>query len=168
MKKQKPSYDKTIESRFISRKEFLEEFGLDTQANLPKLEIKETKNDTAPIKQSFEKTKGSNPKEIRRQFLQHSMGVSGSGPLNQSSNSSTKLRPAKDVLQRLKYDSEYNLADYVVGCIDRKAGVLEKEVGDWKSFDEEELIAYFKNVVSGEIVWEKARKIDLVFGKTND
>jgi hypothetical protein len=126
-----------------------------------------TKAEGASTRTTFKKTKGSNPKEVRRQFLQHTMGASGSGSESSTTNSRLfgKLRPAKDVLQRLKYDSEYNVANYVVGCIDRKAGILEKKVEDWKSFDEEELIAYFKDVKSNEIVWDRARKIDLVFGK---
>lgn len=129
-----------------------------------------TNAEEASTRVTFKKIKGSNPKEVRRQFLQHTMGASGSGPGSLMTNSSLsgKLRPAKDVLQRLKYDSEYNVADYVLGCIDRKAGVLEKKVEDWKGFDEEELIAYFKEVKSNEIVWDRARKIDLVFGKKDE
>jgi hypothetical protein len=97
-----------------------------------------TNAEGASTRAMFKKIKGSNPREVRRQFLQHTMGASGSG---------------------------YNVADYIVGCIDRKAGILEKKVENWKSFDEEELIAYFKDVKSNEIVWDRARKIDLVFGK---
>jgi uncharacterized protein (UPF0248 family) len=136
-----------------------------------KIAVSEEKDNTnaegATTRATFKKKKGSNPKEVRRQFLQHTMGASGSGSESSTTNSSLsgKLRPAKDVLQRLKYDPEYNVADYVVGCIDRKAGILEKKVENWKSFDEEELIAYFKDVKSNEIVWDRARKIDLIFGK---
>jgi hypothetical protein len=136
-----------------------------------KTAVSEEKDNTnaegATTRATFKKKKGSNPKEVRRQFLQHTMGAFGSGSESSTTNSSLsgKLRPAKDVLQRLKYDPEYNVADYVVGCIDRKAGILEKKVENWKSFDEEELIAYFKDVKSNEIVWDRARKIDLVFGK---
>jgi hypothetical protein len=129
-----------------------------------------TNAEGASTRAMFKKIKGSNPKEVRRQFLQHTMGASGSGSGSAKTNPSLsgKLRPAKDVLQRLKYDSEYNVADYIVGCIDRKAGILEKKVENWKSFDEEELIAYFKDVKSNEIVWDRARKIDLVFGKKDE
>jgi uncharacterized protein (UPF0248 family) len=138
-----------------------------------KTAVSEEKDNTnaegATTRATFKKKKGSNPKEVRRQFLQHTMGASGSGSGSGSSTTNSslsgKLRPAKDVLQRLKYDPEYNVADYVVGCIDRKAGILEKKVENWKSFDEEELIAYFKDVKSNEIVWDRARKIDLIFGK---
>jgi hypothetical protein len=129
-----------------------------------------TNAEGASTRATFKKIKGSNPKEVRRQFLQHTMGASESGLKSSTTNSSSsgKLRPAKYVLQRLKHDSEYNAADYVVGCIDRKAGILEKKVKDWKSYDEEELIAYFKDVTSNEIVWDRARKIDLVFGKKDE
>lgn len=153
---------------------------IDANVSVPKLQeasklaASEVNDDTnaegTSTRASFKKIKGSNPKEVRRQFLQHTMGASvpGSGSSNTGSSLSGKLRPAKDVLQRLKYDSEYNVADYVVGCIDRKTGILEKKVEDWKNFDEEELIAYFKNVKSHEIVWDRARKIDLVFEKKDE
>ena len=79
-------------------------------------------------------------------------------------NTAGKLRPGKEVLNRMKFDEIYNIGEFVVGYIDRKEGILETSVGDWEGFGREELMSYVKNTKSGEIVWDKARKVDLVFG----
>lgn len=71
-------------------------------------------------------------------------------------------------MKRLKFDARYDTTEYVVGFIDRKAGILEKPVDAWGEYDEEELIAYIKNVSIGKIVWDKANKVDLVSGAKDD
>jgi uncharacterized protein (UPF0248 family) len=80
-----------------------------------------------------------------------------------SQKSTGKLRPPKDVLNRLKYDAGYKLDEYVVGYIDRQAGILEKPVEQWEEYEEQELIAYFKHVPDDQIVWDRARNVDWVF-----
>jgi len=126
---------------------------------------KKGKKGTAAPPESFKKIKGSNPQEVRQQFLQHSMKNSGSPNTNLNENTSGKLRPGKEILNRMKFDSSYDTGDYVVGYIDRKAGILEKSVDEWGEFGQEELMAYIKNVKDEEIIWDRARKIDMVFGK---
>jgi uncharacterized protein (UPF0248 family) len=80
-----------------------------------------------------------------------------------------KLRPALDVLSRLKHDSALDLDDYVVGYTDRHAGIQEKAAGEWvsESTDEEWIpqgrIQYFKRVSDGKRVWDRATKYDCVF-----
>jgi uncharacterized protein (UPF0248 family) len=80
-----------------------------------------------------------------------------------------KLRPAMDVLSRLKYDPVFDLDDYVVGYTDRHAGIQEKAAGMWvsESTDEEWIpqgrIQYFKRVSDGKKVWDRATKYDCVF-----
>jgi uncharacterized protein (UPF0248 family) len=118
-----------------------------------------------PTAGGFKKVEGSNPKEVRRQFLEHSMGVSAassSSPTNKAS--SGKLRPGKEVLNRMKFDENYDIGEFVVGYIDRKEGILEASVGEWERFGREEVMAYVRNTKSGEIVWDKAMRVDLVFG----
>lgn len=66
-----------------------------------------------------------------------------------ASKASEKLRPVKDVLNRLQYDAAYNVEDYVVGYIDRKTGTLEKPVLEY--------------LPDNLVVWDRARKVDLVF-----
>jgi uncharacterized protein (UPF0248 family) len=82
---------------------------------------------------------------------------------------SRKLRPAMDVLSRLKHDPSFNLDDYVVGYTDRHAGIQEKAAGRWisESTDEEWIpqgrIQYFRRISDGKKVWDRATKYDIVF-----
>jgi uncharacterized protein (UPF0248 family) len=170
----------TFEAKFIHRKVFLEhgfevytppkpdavESKTETPESVLPVKTKKSKTKEAvPAAGNFKKLKGSNPQEVRRQFLEHSMKASGSTSSNQKVISSGKLRPGREVLNRMKFDSQYNTEDFVVGYIDRKAGILEKSVEEWGDFGQEELMAYIRNVKDDEIVWDKARKVDLVFGK---
>ncbi|CAO2656487.1 Nn.00g052900.m01.CDS01 [Neocucurbitaria sp. VM-36] len=91
--------------------------------------------------------------------------------------SSTKLRPASDVLNRLRWDPSLDPADYIIGYEDRFLGARETSLEKWKSeqTDEEFIpqhrILYFKkrggvgsDMGKGEVVWERATRIDKVFG----
>lgn len=96
-----------------------------------------------------------------------------SGPVPSTSagpsQPSRKLRPAMDILSRLKYDPALDLDDYVVGYIDRHSGIQEKAAGAWigESTHEEWIpqgrIQYFKRVSDGTLVWDRTTKTDLVF-----
>lgn len=169
----------SFEAKFIPRKVFLEQgFEVYTSPKLetvePTTEVEESvpvktkkeknKKESFPAAGNFKKIKGSNPAEVRRQFLEHNMKASGPSAPHSKSSPSGKLRPGKEVLNRMKFDEKYDIADFVVGYIDRKEGILEKSVQEWEKFAQEELMAYIKNVKSDEIVWDKARKVDLVFG----
>ena len=125
---------------------------------------KEKKGGNVPAAGNFKKVKGSNPAEVRRQFLEHTMTTSASSSAAPTGNTTGKLRPGKEVLNRMKFDEKYDIGGFVVGYIDRKEGILERSVGEWEEFGREELMAYVKNTKSGEIVWDKARRIDLVLG----
>lgn len=117
-----------------------------------------------PAAGGFKKVEASNPAEVRRQFLEHSMKVSASSSSSPAGNTTGKLRPGKEVLNRMKFDEKYDIGEFVVGYIDRKEGILEASVGEWEGFGREEVMAYVKNTQSGEIVWDKARRVDLVCG----
>lgn len=81
-----------------------------------------------------------------------------------------KLRPAADVMNRLRWDDGIDSSDYLVGYEDRFVGIVEKDLGDWKSeqTDEEFIpqhrIAYFKRRSDGVLVWDRAARVDLIFG----
>lgn len=81
-----------------------------------------------------------------------------------------KFRPAADVMNRLRWDEKMDTSDYLVGYEDRFVGIIEKELGEWKSeqTDEEFIpqhrIAYFKRRSDGVVVWERAARVDLIFG----
>jgi hypothetical protein len=90
-------------------------------------------------------------------------------PPFQRSESLRKLRPAMDVLSRLRYDPAFDLDDFVVGYTDRHAGILEKAAGSWvsESTDEEWIpqgrIQYFKRISDDVRIWDRASKSNLVF-----
>jgi uncharacterized protein (UPF0248 family) len=105
---------------------------------------------------------------VRQQFLEHTLKASGSPLSNSNLTSSGKLRPGRDILNSIKFDSNYNTEDYVVGYIDRKAGFVEIGIDEGGGFGQEDQMAYVKNVKDGEIVWDKARKINFVCGKKQD
>jgi uncharacterized protein (UPF0248 family) len=88
--------------------------------------------------------------------------------------STTKLRPASDVLHRLRWDPSLDPSDYIIGYEDRFLGARETGLEKWKTeqTDEEFIpqhrILYFKRKGGedgrGEVVWERATRIDRVFG----
>jgi uncharacterized protein (UPF0248 family) len=90
--------------------------------------------------------------------------------------SSSKLRPASDVINRLRWDPNLDPADYIIGYEDRFLGAKETSLEKWKTeqTDEEFIpqhrILYFRRKFNeegdgkGEIVWERATRVDKVFG----
>ncbi|OKL62734.1 hypothetical protein UA08_01134 [Talaromyces atroroseus] len=80
-----------------------------------------------------------------------------------------KLRPAEDVISRLRWDPSFDAADYVVGYLDRFIGEKEVPVSLWKSeqTDEEFIpmhrVLYFKRRSDGQRVWDRQKRIDLIF-----
>ena len=81
-----------------------------------------------------------------------------------------KLRPAADVMSRLRWDDNMDSNDFVIGYEDRFAGIKEKGLGEWRSeqTDEEFIpqhrIAYFKRRSDGVVLWDRAARVDLIFG----
>ncbi|KAJ4990699.1 DUF455 domain-containing protein (endonuclease/exonuclease/phosphatase) [Stagonosporopsis vannaccii] len=87
-----------------------------------------------------------------------------------------KLRPASDVLNRLRWDPNLDPADYIIGYEDRFLGAKETSLEKWKTeqTDEEFIpqhrILYFRKKLNdngdgkGELVWERATRLDRVFG----
>ncbi|KAF3033826.1 hypothetical protein E8E12_004535 [Didymella heteroderae] len=88
----------------------------------------------------------------------------------------TKLRPATDVLSRLRWDPNLDPADYIIGYEDRFLGAKETSLEKWKTeqTDEEFIpqhrILYFRKKFNddgdgkGEVVWQRATRIDKIFG----
>ncbi|KAI9832632.1 MAG: hypothetical protein M1819_004217 [Sarea resinae] len=85
----------------------------------------------------------------------------------------SKLRPASDVLNRLRWDPNLDPSTYIVGYEDRFVGAREMTLERWKTeqTDEEFIpqhrILYFKKKGeggAGEVVWERKTRIDRVFG----
>jgi uncharacterized protein (UPF0248 family) len=88
--------------------------------------------------------------------------------------STIKLRPASDVLNRLRWDPSLDPSDYIIGYEDRFLGARETGLEKWKTeqtddeFIPQHRILYFKKKGGddgkGEVVWERATRIDRVFG----
>jgi hypothetical protein len=161
-KTQTQGVKRTVQAKFAPRKMILEQNLKEDDQELPASQpATESKVEERRTGETFKKKAGSNPAQVRKQFLQHAMG--GDQEPAYTQKSAGKLRPPKDVLNRLKYDAGYKLDEYVVGYIDRQAGILEKPVGKWEEYEEQELIAYFKHVPENLIVWDRARKVDWIF-----
>lgn len=56
------------------------------------------------------------------------MGSSDLKDFDKNRPASVKLRPVKDVMKKLRFDDRYLVEDYVVGFIERRAGIVEKKV----------------------------------------
>jgi uncharacterized protein (UPF0248 family) len=80
-----------------------------------------------------------------------------------------RLRPADDVLNRLRWDASFDSSDYVVGYVDRFVGEKEMPIDRWKSEQTHEefipmhRVLYFKRKSDGERVWDREKRIDLIF-----
>ncbi|CAG8576633.1 8927_t:CDS:2 [Diversispora eburnea] len=75
-----------------------------------------------------------------------------------------RLKPANEIYKRLKWDKEcIPEGDFVVGYEDRFLGILEATL---ENFEAEEIpfhrIRYFKNLATGQIVWDREKRIDLI------
>ena len=81
-----------------------------------------------------------------------------------------KLRPANDILNRLRWDPNLDSSDYVVGYEDRFLGTREMALDRWKTeqTDEEFIpqhrIVYFRRRSDGVVVWERETRKDEIFG----
>lgn len=81
-----------------------------------------------------------------------------------------KLRPAIDVLTRLRWDPNIDPSDYIVGYEDRFLGARETPIDRWKSeqTDEEFIpqhrILYFRRKSDGVKVWDRESRRDELFG----
>jgi uncharacterized protein (UPF0248 family) len=81
------------------------------------------------------------------------------------------LRPANDILSRIRHDPTLDASDYIIGYHDRIEGIMEMKVEDWKGGDvtDEEFIPqhrilYFRRGSDGVRVWDRKRRLDGVFG----
>jgi uncharacterized protein (UPF0248 family) len=88
----------------------------------------------------------------------------------QTSSPAPRLRPASDVLSRLRWDANIDIDDYIVGYDDRFLGEREMPVAQWKAELTDEAfipghrILYFRRKSDGVKVWDRERRVDLVFG----
>lgn len=81
-----------------------------------------------------------------------------------------KLRPAGDVISRIRWDPSLDARDFVIGYEDRFLGTRETEIEKWKTeqtdleFIPMHRVVYFKRKSDGVLVWDRETKKDLLFG----
>ncbi|KAL8734974.1 MAG: hypothetical protein Q9181_002992 [Wetmoreana brouardii] len=102
--------------------------------------------------------------KAKRARKEHQRSTSG----QQASSSS--LRPAQDVMNRIRHDPDLKVSEYVVGYKDRHVGIMEKAVENWsvEGVEEEEFIPlhrieYFRRTTDDHIVWHREQRIDEIF-----
>ena len=87
---------------------------------------------------------------------------------NQRNRSSTRLRPAHEVISQIKWDPNLIAEDYLIGFEDRFLGVQEKELLKWKmeqtdlEFIPSHRIVWIRKNRDGEKVWDRKAKVDLL------
>lgn len=84
------------------------------------------------------------------------------------------MRPARDVLSRLQWDSSLlDASDVSIGYVDRFEGIKEIDFYAWlavtgdvtdEEFIPQHRIRYFVVRASRVVLWDKSRRIDRVFG----
>ncbi|RPB03384.1 hypothetical protein L873DRAFT_1826394 [Choiromyces venosus 120613-1] len=81
-----------------------------------------------------------------------------------------KLRPALDVINRIRWDPTLDSGDFLIGYEDRFKGIREMDVGKWKmeqtdlEFIPLHRVVYFKRRSDGVVVWDRETKNDILFG----
>ncbi|OAG34836.1 hypothetical protein AYO21_10998 [Fonsecaea monophora] len=94
-------------------------------------------------------------------------------PNTPSEVSVPKMRSAQDVLKRLQWDTDLDMSRYIIGYLERFAGIKELAATHWISEVTEEdwipqhRIKYFKRISENgeaEIVWDREKRIDKIFG----
>ena len=87
-----------------------------------------------------------------------------------------KLRSAEDILSRLRWDPSIDLAQYIIGYLERFEGIKELPASSWTRESTEEdfvpmhRIRYIKHIKADgcqEIVWDRDNRIDLIFGSSS-
>ena len=85
-----------------------------------------------------------------------------------------KLRPAQDIINRIKWDPDMDIHDNTIGYEDRFVGVLEMSMSKWASHrrdeTDEEWVPLHRVVWVGKrasdsvVVWDREKRVDEVFG----
>ncbi|KAJ5925838.1 hypothetical protein N7454_007348 [Penicillium verhagenii] len=83
-----------------------------------------------------------------------------------------RLRPASDIINRIIWDSSYSPGNYTIVFLDRFQGELEISFDSWKKEStDEEFIPQHRVLcirqIDGKIVWDRRRRIDLIFKSGN-
>lgn len=91
--------------------------------------------------------------------------VSPNSDLTPATTARTNLRPVKAVLSKLRFDINFDEDDFVIGYIERKKGIVEMPVKEWRGQESQDCVAYFRDVMRDRIVWERVSKVDFLGGE---
>ncbi|KAL9075367.1 MAG: hypothetical protein Q9161_001744 [Pseudevernia consocians] len=131
---------------------------------------------TPSANDSDSSTSSSTPSPCRKPTTSRSRAKKARKAAHLTQDSKPSLRPAKDILSRIRHDPSLREADFIVGYSDRHAPeMMEMEVSAWKGgvadvTDEEWIpqhrIMYFrkKGDEEGRRVWDRAARLDRLFG----
>jgi uncharacterized protein (UPF0248 family) len=81
-----------------------------------------------------------------------------------------KLTPASEIVNRIKWDAKFDIADYIVVYEDRHDGMMEISVELWTRESTEEhfipmhRVRSIKRRSTGQTVWHREERIDLIGG----
>jgi len=135
-----------------------------------------------PDEEDEEVEETMNPTTQKHAYGSHPKSTNAHPPKSKHSTSTTtavpiapkpKLRPTSDILSRLRWDPSFSSELYTIGYLDRFAGVKEIPLEAWKGDSSEEefvpghRILWFRRVSDGILVWERERRVDMVFGSGN-
>jgi len=132
----------------------------DYDAFAGKEEFLSSDDDTSPPKQRAE-SRAKAKKSRKAQKI-----------LDSSNTSSRSLRPALDILSRLRHDPTFSSEAFTIGYLDRHSPeVMELPLASWKGgevTDEEFIpqhrILWFKRDADGKKVWDRKERYDEIFG----
>lgn len=155
---------------------FLDVIIIHDKSELEKLDLKTcTRNWPRPITKLEEGSRESHLLKLskrEKRELSKEQKSHGDAPA-EVSKSTNKLRPASDVLNRLRYGGEYDIDEFVVGYKDRHSSrLMEKPAVQWArdttddEFIPEHRIEYFKRYNQQgeeEIFWDKSARLDKIF-----
>lgn len=77
-----------------------------------------------------------------------------------------------DIINRIRWDPEFDPSDYVIVFLDRFEGELQVEFTAWKKestheeFIPQHRVLYIKTA-NGEVIWDRRRRIDKIFNSGN-
>lgn len=93
--------------------------------------------------------------------------------LSASKPHQNSLRPANDVLSRIRHDPALDVDHFIVGYKDRHEDVMEMPVAMWggditeEDFIPQHRILYFRRKEDGVRVWDRKERVDMLFGSGN-
>ena len=110
----------------------------------------------------------------RKPSLPRSRAKKARTAAHQTQQRKPPLRPAKDILSRIRHDPVLDESEWIVGYHDRLEGVVEMDVSSWNrggDFTDEEWIPqhrilYFRKRTdeSDRRMWDREARLDRLFG----